>query len=113
MDKVIQVQTTGESRDLMEKIGRYLVEQRLAACAQISGPIKSIYWWKDKLEETEEWVCLLKSTIGLYPRIEDAIRKIHPYEVPEIIVTGIERALPDYETWVVSEANGREKGARI
>ncbi len=103
MDAIIQVTTTGDNRRMMEKIGRIIVEQRLASCAQISGPIKSIYWWKGKIEETEEWVCVLKSTKTHYEEIQKKIRELHSYDVPEIISVEINRTLPDYARWVREE----------
>lgn len=103
MDTIIQVVTTGDSRDVMEQIGKRLVEQRLAACAQISGPITSTYWWKGKVEVAEEWVCTVKSTSDLYAGVEAAIKELHPYETPEIIAINVEKALPAYADWVRKE----------
>jgi periplasmic divalent cation tolerance protein len=106
VDKIIQVVTTGDNRETMEAIGRRLVEQRLASCAQVSGPIRSTYWWKGKVEDATEWVCTLKSTPALYRRIEAAIRELHPYEVPEIVSIAVEKALPAYASWVQEETGG-------
>ena len=103
MDTIIQVTTTGDSREMMEEIGRAIVERRLASSAQISGPVKSIYWWKGRIEETEEWVCILRSTKAHYEEIQRRIRDLHSYDVPEIISVEIGRALPDYERWVRDE----------
>jgi periplasmic divalent cation tolerance protein len=112
MDKIIQVVTTGDNKDLMERIGKTAVANRLASCAQISGPIKSTYWWKGKIEETMEWVCTLKTTSGLYAMVEDLIRGLHPYELPEIIAIDIEKALPAYADWVRIETNKRNRGEK-
>lgn len=103
MDAIIQVVTTGGSREAMEAIGRHLVESRLASCSQISGPIASTYWWKGKIEETTEWICTVKSTSTLYPEVEAAIRELHPYELPEIVAVIIEFALPGYADWIREE----------
>lgn len=103
MDRIIQVMTTGDSRKIMEKIGECLVEQRLAACAQISGPITSTYWWKGKVEVAEEWVCTVKTTSDLYAEVEAAIKEFHPYETPEIIAVNVENSLPAYADWVRKE----------
>jgi periplasmic divalent cation tolerance protein len=112
MDKIVQIVTTGDSRDLMEKIGKNIVEKRLASCAQISGPIKSTYWWKGKIAEATEWVCTLKTTSGLYAKVEATIRELHPYELPEIIAIHVERALPEYEDWVREETSKPNRGER-
>lgn len=103
MDTIIQVVTTGDSRDLMERIGRCLVEKGLVSCAQIGGPIKSIYRWKGKIEENEEWTCTLKSTRRLYGRIEAEIKSLHPYETPEIVACEVVEAVTEYRTWVTEE----------
>jgi periplasmic divalent cation tolerance protein len=103
VEPIIQVATAVDSRDGAVTIGRHLVECRLAACAQVSGPIKSVYWWKGAMEEAEEWLCTVKSRKSLYGAIEMEIRKIHPYEVPEIVAVDIDGALPEYVLWVAEE----------
>ncbi len=103
MERIIQITTTSNDRDLIEKIGRDLVKKRLVACAQISGPVQSIYQWKGVVEEAEEWFLFMKSKNSLYPAIEEEIRQQHSYELPEIIVTDIEKGLTGYLDWVVKE----------
>lgn len=103
MEKVVQITTTADNRDVIEKIGRGLVEKKLVACAQIIGPIQSIYWWKGAVENAHEWLLLMKSKASLYPAIEKEIRLQHPYELPEIIAINIDKGLADYMDWVVSE----------
>lgn len=104
-NQVIQIITTGDSKDLMERIGRCLVEKRLASCAQIGGPIKSIYRWKENIEEAEEWTCTLKSTQALYREIEAEIKSLHTYKTPEIIAFAIDQTLPEYRNWVTQETS--------
>jgi periplasmic divalent cation tolerance protein len=103
MAEIIRIIITFDNKETAEKIGRGLVERRLAACAQISGPIKSIYWWKGKIEEAEEWVCTLKCRKDLYKTIEKEIRALHPYDVPQIVAIDIDSALPDYAEWIYGE----------
>jgi periplasmic divalent cation tolerance protein len=110
MDTIIQVVTTGNDRDIMEGIGKHLVEKRLASCAQVSGPILSTYWWKGRIEEATEWVCTVKSTSGLYPMVEATIRELHPYELPEIIAIDMKKTLPAYASWVREETNKIDGG---
>lgn len=110
MDNIIEIIVTFSDKGTAEDIGRRLVEKRLAACAQVGGPIKSIYWWKGKLEETEEWTCALKTRKDLYSIVESEIRSLHPYEVPQIVAFDIGHALPEYREWVRREtAKGGEK----
>ncbi|KPJ63079.1 MAG: hypothetical protein AMS15_01870 [Planctomycetes bacterium DG_23] len=99
----IQVITTIDSEEGARKIAQALVEKRLAGCVQIIGPIRSIYWWKKKIETAQEWLCLIKTRSHLFEKIEKTIRKIHPYETPEILATPITQASQDYLNWLDSE----------
>ncbi|MEO0162787.1 MAG: divalent-cation tolerance protein CutA [candidate division WOR-3 bacterium] len=96
----IQVFTTVEKKEDAEKIAKIVVEKRLAGCVQILGPIKSTYWWKGKIENAEEWLCIIKSKKELYPELEKTIREIHPYETPEIIAMPIIAGYEGYLKWL-------------
>jgi periplasmic divalent cation tolerance protein len=103
MSDYIQVVTTTEHREDAERIARELVEVRLAACVQIVGPVTSIYRWRGKVETAQEWQCWIKSRSGLFPQIEQAIRRLHPYEVPEILAMPVIDGSPDYLKWLGDE----------
>ncbi len=105
MEELIQITTTADRKEAVELIGRTLVEKRLASCAQIVGPMKSIYRWKGKVEETQEWLCVIKSRRSLYGEIEAEIGRLHAYEVPEIVAVTIETGLPAYLKWVLDETD--------
>ena len=98
--KYIQVVTTISGKRGAEKIAKSLIDKRLAPCVQILGPIKSIYRWKGKIETATEWACVIKTRKSLYKKVEKAIKKIHPYEVPEIIAVPIAAANKDYLKWI-------------
>ena len=83
-----------------EKIGRIAVEKKLAACVNIIGKIKSIYWWKNKLNTDNESMLIFKTIKGKIGDLLSAIKKEHTYEVPEIIVLNIEEGNPDYFKWI-------------
>jgi len=100
MSEFIQITTTTDSKELAKKIAGALVEQKIAACAQVSGPITSVYEWKEKIENTREWMCVIKTRKNLYKSIEDTIKKLHPYEVPEIIAVPILEGSPAYLDWI-------------
>jgi periplasmic divalent cation tolerance protein len=100
MTDLLQVSTATASREEAEMIGRTVVEERLAACAQIVGPLTSFYHWKGQVEDASEWYCVLKSTADLYPALEARIRSLHPYEIPEVIAVSIERSSPQYAGWI-------------
>ncbi len=103
MTDCLQIVTTVEHREDAERIARTLIEERLAACCQISGPVTSVYRWRGKIETTQEWRCTIKTRADLYPRVEQAIRRLHPYEVPEIVATPIAAGSDDYLKWVAEE----------
>jgi periplasmic divalent cation tolerance protein len=100
MINLLQVTTTTSSREEAERIGRTLVEERLAACAQVLGPLSSFYRWQDGVETATEWYCHLKTTPELYLALEPRIKSLHSYETPEIIALPIERGSPEYAAWV-------------
>ncbi|HOJ70991.1 MAG TPA: divalent-cation tolerance protein CutA [Syntrophorhabdaceae bacterium] len=103
MEEYIQISTTTDTIDIAEAIAKRLVESRLAACVQIIGPIKSIYWWQGDIEASQEWLCLIKSTKGLFRDVEDAIKAVHPYKVPEIVAVPIINGSDDYINWIGNE----------
>jgi periplasmic divalent cation tolerance protein len=95
-----QVTTTLPDQAAAERVATRLVEERLAACAQVFGPVRSTYWWAGKIEQAEEWYCHLKTTLARLPRLQTRIRELHPYEVPEIIAVPILQGNPDYLKWI-------------
>jgi len=100
MNEYIQVFTTTGNKDDAKKITRDLVEKRLVACAQVFGPIMSTYRWKGKIEEEEEWLCILKSRYERYEKLEESIRIIHPYEEPEILALPVVKGSRGYLEWM-------------
>ncbi len=92
--------TTVDSQDAAERIADEVLKNRLAACVQVIGPIRSKYWWKGSIESSEEYLILIKSRKNLYKEVEDLIREIHPYEIPEIIALPVEEGLEDYLKWM-------------
>ena len=106
MEKYIQVITTTAKKEDAAKIAAALIEKRLAACVQIVGPVQSTYRWQGKIEQAEEWQCQIKSRQDLYGELEQAIKAIHPYEVPEIIALPITACGADYGEWLQDELQG-------
>lgn len=103
MDKIIAIITTVDSHEAVERISRTLLEERLITCAQVIGPITSVYWWKDRVEQAQEWLALMKTRETLYEAVERRVREMHPYELPEIVAFNVERGLPGYLQWVRDE----------
>ena len=98
-DKVV-IMVTAASRRECRKIARHLVEAKLAACVNITQPVESVYRWKGKLANDNEFLMLIKSTRGLFPQIKAAISKIHSYHTPEIICLPIIDGSRNYLQWL-------------
>jgi len=109
MHEYIQIMTTVDQQEEAEKIAHELLHKRLAACVQIIGPIKSYFWWQDKIEKAAEYLCLIKSRRDLYPTAEEAIKQMHPYEVPEIIAVPIAAGAGGYLQWLATELRTAEQ----
>jgi periplasmic divalent cation tolerance protein len=109
-----QVTTTLPDQAAAERLAASLVQERLAACAQVVGPISSTYWWQEKIEQAGEWYCHLKSTLARLPALQSRIRELHPYEVPEIIAVPIVDGDPGYLKWIEETVSGkrRDQGAQ-
>lgn len=105
MADYIQVITTVERQEDAQSIARALVDERLAACVQIIGPVTSIYRWQGKINTAQEWQCWAKTRRDLYDRIEETIRRLHPYQVPEILALAVTAGSPDYLAWLAEETN--------
>jgi len=100
MNGCIQVRTTGETKEQAQSIARYLVEEKLAACVQITGATFSTYRWAGKIETAREYLCLIKTRKDLFARVESAIKKLHSYETPEIIAVPIVNGSKEYLKWL-------------
>ncbi len=102
-EKILIVVTTLPDRDHAARLARILVERRLAACAQVSGPITSTYWWQGKVEEDEEWQLKAKTCRDKFQEVCDAIKENHPYELPQIVALPLAGTLDEFAGWIVSE----------
>jgi periplasmic divalent cation tolerance protein len=100
MESYIQVTTTTETKEQAQTIAQHLVTEKLAACVQITGPITSIYRWKGKVENAQEWLCLIKTRDDLYNKVEAAIKSRHTYETPEIVAVPIIKGSKEYLRWL-------------
>lgn len=100
MAKYIQVVTTVASKAEGERIALALLEKHLVGCVQIVGPIESMYWWRGRIEQSQEWLCVAKTERKLFVQIEETIKALHSYEVPEILVVPIVEGSRDYLRWL-------------
>jgi periplasmic divalent cation tolerance protein len=92
-------------RETAVTLANHLVEQRLAACVNILAPCHSVYRWQGKIEQAEEVPLLIKTTVARYAELEQAIRRCHPYELPEIVAVPIQSGLAEYLGWIAAETN--------
>ena len=98
-DKVV-IMVTASSRRECRKIARRLVEEKLAACVNITQPIQSVYRWEGKIGQDKEFLMFIKTKRDLFPQIRAEIALIHSYHTPEIICLPIVDGSPNYLQWV-------------
>ena len=100
MHSLVQVITTFGSPADAAEIGRTLVQEHLAACAQVLPGLTSIYMWEGMLRHDDEAMLILKTTTEAWPSLRDRLAELHPYETPEIIAIPVEHASYGYLAWV-------------
>jgi periplasmic divalent cation tolerance protein len=94
---------TCESQEQASGIGRRLVEERLAACANLAGPILSIFHWDGEVEEEDEVLLILKTRKDRFEQLTERVQELHSYEVPEVIALPIIAGLAGYLRWITEE----------
>lgn len=102
---VVVVLVTAGSADEAASIGRTLVEERLAACANVIGPIRSIYRWQDAIEDATEHLLLLKARAADVPSLEARVQALHSYDVPEVLALPVAAGGANYLTWLAEATN--------
>jgi periplasmic divalent cation tolerance protein len=99
MEECVQVGTTAGSPDEAQRIARALVEERLAACVQVAA-VTSRYRWQGDVEQAEEFALAIKTTAARVAAVQDRIRALHSYAMPEIIVMPIIGGDAGYLAWI-------------
>ncbi len=102
-DALALVMTTVDSSQEAESLAKSLVEQSLAACVQIDGPIESYYRWAGKIEHASEYRLMIKTTQAAWHTVRDKLAKLHSYDEPEIVMLPIGDASHGYHGWVVEQ----------
>jgi len=98
-DPIVVLVTCG-SEEEAAKIGRSLVENRLAACTNIVSPIRSIYRWEGRIWDEKEWLLLVKTERDRFEALENEVKSLHSYSVPEIIALPITCGSQAYLAWL-------------
>ena len=94
------VTTTSDDRSVLETISNQLIDKQLAACVQISGPIQSCYRWEGKVENSEEWLCTIKTSSPSYCHVEKLVLELHNYDQPQLIGWPIAVGSEGYLNWL-------------
>jgi periplasmic divalent cation tolerance protein len=107
------VLTTAATLEEAKRLGRTLVEERLAACATMIPAVESIYCWKDNIESSNENMLLLKTGADQLAALETRLRELHSYEVPEFLVLPVETGSRAYLDWMLGNLGSAEKGPPV
>jgi periplasmic divalent cation tolerance protein len=99
--EVLIVLTTWPDADAARAAAATLVEEKLAACANLVPAIESVYRWEGKVERAREVLALFKTTTERYAELEQRIRALHSYAVPEIVSLRVSQGLPAYLEWIL------------
>lgn len=104
----VQVTTTTDTRQEAAELARSAVRERLAAAAQLVGPIASTYWWEGEIESAEEWMVVFKTTADSFEDLAALITELHSYDTPEIIATEVVAGSGDYLQWVTEQTTAED-----
>ncbi len=99
----IMVTTSCATPETAQEIATDLLNRRLVACAQVSGPVTSSYWWQGAITSEAEYLVVMKSVRSLFAQIVEQLTTVHPYAVPEIVATDIVRINDGYRDWLLAE----------
>jgi periplasmic divalent cation tolerance protein len=95
--------TTTDSAEAAEALASKLVEDRLAACVQIIGPIRSLYRWDGEIQNDQEWQCVIKTAADRLEELTETIKANHSYDMPEVVALPIVGGSADYLSWLTDE----------
>src|SRR5438067_9175188 len=105
--EAIQVVTTTSEKKDAETLAQAVLDNRLGACVQISGPIESRYWWNGRIETASEWMVTIKTRHDLYKQLEKMLLELHPYDQPEILATPASEVSAGYLKWLTEQVGGK------
>jgi len=104
-DKVVVLVTAGSAEE-GRRIGRALVDQQLAACVNVSSPVRSLYRWKGKVADDQEVLLVIKTSRELFDRVRREVERLHSYQVPEVLCLPVIDGAPNYLNWLAESVGG-------
>ena len=107
-EEFVVVLVTASSSDEAVNIASALVEERLAACVNVVGPIRSIYRWQEAVEDAEEHLLVVKARASDFVALEERVRELHSYDLPEVIALPLRAGSEPYLAWL-ADATGRQR----
>lgn len=110
--EAIVVFVTASSEEEAGRIGRRLVEERLAACVNLLPAVRSLFWWEGRVSEERETLMILKTRASLFPDLAREVRALHSYQVPEIVALPIKKGSDDYLAWIQAVTSKPQKKLR-
>jgi len=108
MSSYIVVFMTVPDKKEATKIAHSLLKERLIACANIVGPVSSLFWWEGKIDKANEFLVIMKSRKNLFKKLSERVKELHSYEVPEVIALPVIEGLPSYLNWLGASLYGED-----
>lgn len=108
MSSYIVVFMTVPDKKEATKIAQSLLKEKLIACANIVGPVSSLFWWKGKIDKASEFLVIMKSKKNLFKKLSERVKELHSYEVPEVIALPVIDGLPSYLNWLGASLYGED-----
>ncbi len=106
-DKIVVLSTCASAEEA-ERLARRVIDEHLAACVNVLSPVRSFYRWKGAIEDSAEWLLIIKSTREKFDVLRAALEAAHTYEVPEVIAIPIVDGSPNYLSWIDRELQTAE-----
>lgn len=100
MDEYLLVISTVSSETEGKNIAQKIVEERLAACVTVTSAVQSFYWWEERIANDQEFILFIKTKTSLFQKLEQRIKTLHSYQVPEIIALPIQTGSKEYLDWI-------------
>ncbi|MEM7452942.1 MAG: divalent-cation tolerance protein CutA [Planctomycetota bacterium] len=103
-DQLVLILTSGDDREVLDRIARTLIERRLAACCQLGAAVTSYYRWEEKIESAPEWTMTIKTSELRVKEISELISAMHNYDLPEVVSVPVTGGSEKYLHWVAQQS---------